>query len=82
MLEGSAGLDTPEPVESLVGRFVGANGVTILYSGAPTRFAQVHMGREVAKRTYLSSLRLLGSVGEPIKPPGMAVVHKVIGGER
>ena len=40
------------------------------------------MGREYPEKHDLSSLRLLGSVGEPINPKAWLWYHQVIGGER
>jgi acetyl-CoA synthetase len=57
-------------------------GVTILYT-APTAI-RTHMkwGPEHARRHDLSSLRLLGSVGEPINPEAWVWYHEHIGGGR
>ena len=57
-------------------------GVTILYC-APTAI-RTHMkwGAEHAGKHDLSSLRLLGTVGEPINPKAWLWYYKVIGGER
>ena len=57
-------------------------GVTILYT-APTAI-RTHMkwGDEHAGRHDLSSLRVLGSVGEPINPEAWIWYRRVIGGDR
>jgi acetyl-CoA synthetase len=57
-------------------------GVTILYT-APTAI-RTHMkwGPEHAQRHDLSSLRLLGSVGEPINPEAWVWYHENIGAGR
>jgi acetyl-CoA synthetase len=50
---------------------------------APTAIrACIKWGREHPEKHDLSSLRLLGSVGEPINPKAWVWYHKVIGGER
>jgi acetyl-CoA synthetase len=50
---------------------------------APTAIrACIKWGREYPERHDLSSLRLLGSVGEPINPKAWIWYHKVIGSER
>ena len=50
---------------------------------APTAIrACVKWGVEHPEKHDLSSLRLLGTVGEPINPKAWAWYHKVIGGER
>jgi acetyl-CoA synthetase len=57
-------------------------GVTILYA-APTAIRTfIKWGADIPERHDLSSLRLLGSVGEPINPKAWLWYHKVIGGER
>jgi len=56
--------------------------VTILYT-APTAIRTfTRWGDEWPARHDLSSLRLLGSVGEPINPEAWVWYHKVIGGGR
>jgi len=57
-------------------------GVTILYTAPTAIRAFMKWGVEYPERHDLSSLRLLGSVGEPINPKAWAWYHKVIGGER
>jgi acetyl-CoA synthetase len=57
-------------------------GVNSYYT-APTLIRSfVKMGEEYPKRHDLSSLRLLGTVGEPINPEAWLWYWKVIGGER
>jgi acetyl-CoA synthetase len=57
-------------------------GATILYA-APTAIRTfIKWGAEIPEKFGLSSLRLLGSVGEPINPKAWLWYHKVIGGER
>jgi acetyl-CoA synthetase len=55
---------------------------TILYA-APTAIRTfIKWGADIPGKSDLSSLRLLGSVGEPINPKAWLWYHKVIGGER
>jgi acetyl-CoA synthetase len=55
---------------------------TILYA-APTAIRTfIKWGADIPEKSDLSSLRLLGSVGEPINPKAWLWYHKVIGGER
>jgi acetyl-CoA synthetase len=55
---------------------------TILYA-APTAIRTfIKWGAEIPAKFDLSSLRLLGSVGEPINPKAWLWYHKVVGGER
>lgn len=57
-------------------------GVTIFYT-APTAIRMfMKMGEELPNARNLSSLRLLGTVGEPINPEAWMWYHKVIGGGR
>ncbi|MDQ1126750.1 acetyl-coenzyme A synthetase [Microbacterium sp. LKL04] len=72
--------DTPHP-----GRWweiVAKYGVTILYT-APTAIRSfMKLGRSIPEQHDLSSLRLLGSVGEPINPEAWMWYRHVIGGDR
>ncbi|PPG53238.1 acetate--CoA ligase [Rathayibacter sp. AY1E9] len=78
MYEGTP--DSPHP-----GRWweiVEKHGVTILYA-APTAIRSfMKLGRQIPQRFDLSSLRLLGSVGEPINPEAWVWYRDVIGGGR
>ncbi|GAA3913029.1 acetate--CoA ligase [Microbacterium invictum] len=69
--------DTPHP-----GRWweiVQKYGVTVLYT-APTAIRSfMKLGRKIPKQFDLSSLRLLGSVGEPINPEAWMWYRQVIG---
>jgi acetyl-CoA synthetase len=57
-------------------------GVTVFYT-APTAIRTfMRWGREHVDRYDLSTLRLLGTVGEPINPEAWIWYHKVIGGKR
>jgi acetyl-CoA synthetase len=56
--------------------------VTIFYTAPTAIRACIKWGPEYPARHDLSSLRLLGSVGEPINPKAWLWYHKVIGGER
>ncbi len=56
--------------------------VTILYCAPTAIRACIKWGAEWPRKHDLSSLRLLGSVGEPINPKAWLWYHKVIGGER
>jgi acetyl-CoA synthetase len=57
-------------------------GVTILYTAPTAIRACMKWGPAHPGRHDLSSLRLLGSVGEPINPKAWLWYWKVIGGER
>jgi acetyl-CoA synthetase len=57
-------------------------GVTIFYTAPTAIRACMKWGTEYPQRFDLSSLRLLGTVGEPINPKAWLWYHTVIGGER
>src|SRR5919202_1369688 len=57
-------------------------GVTILYTAPTAIRACIKWGDEYPEKHDLSSLRLLGSVGEPINPRAWEWYHKGISGER
>jgi acetyl-CoA synthetase len=57
-------------------------GVTIFYTAPTAIRACIKWGVEHPQRHDLSSLRLLGTVGEPINPKAWLWYWKVIGGER
>src|SRR5690606_39010803 len=50
---------------------------------APTAIrALMREGEEAVRKTDRSSIRVLGSVGEPINPEAWRWYHRVVGGER
>ncbi len=57
-------------------------GVTILYCAPTAIRACIKWGPQWPGEHDLSSLRLLGTVGEPINPKAWLWYHRVIGGER
>jgi len=57
-------------------------GVTIFYTAPTAIRACIKWGADYPRKFDLSSLRLLGSVGEPINPKAWLWYHKIIGGER
>ena len=70
----------PEP--DRMWQIVEEEGVTVFYT-APTAIRSfMKWGAEWPRRHDLSSLRLLGSVGEPINPDAWMWYHEVIGGRR
>ena len=58
------------------------HGVTILYTAPTAIRACIKWGVEYPNKHDLSSLRLLGTVGEPINPKAWLWYYEVIGGER
>jgi acetyl-CoA synthetase len=57
-------------------------GVTILYTAPTAIRAHMKWGPEHAEKHDLSSLRLLGSVGEPINPEAWIWYRRHVGGDR
>src|SRR3954468_10716998 len=57
-------------------------GVTIFYTSPTAIRAAIKWGAKYAQKHDLSSIRLLGSVGEPINPKAWLWYWKVIGGGR
>jgi len=78
MYEGAPDYPDKDVWWSLVERY----GVTIFYTAPTAIRACMKWGVEYPERHDLSSLRLLGSVGEPINPKAWLWYHKVIGAER
>ena len=67
------------------GRFwqmVERHKVSVFYTAPTAIRALMKLGDEVPAKSDLSSLRLLGTVGEPINPEAWMWYHRVIGGER
>jgi len=58
------------------------HGVNIFYTAPTAIRAFIKMGEHHPKARNLSSLRLLGTVGEPINPEAWMWYYRVIGGER
>jgi len=78
MYEGAPTTPGPDRFWDLIER----HGVSILYT-APTAIRTfIRLGDEHPKKHDLSSLRLLGTVGEPINPEAWMWYHEVIGGGR
>jgi len=63
-------------------KLIAEHGVTIFYTAPTAIRAAMKWGAEYPERHDLSSLRLLGTVGEPINPKAWAWYWKVIGGGR
>ncbi|HET6570559.1 MAG TPA: acetate--CoA ligase [Solirubrobacterales bacterium] len=78
MFEGAPDYPDKDVWWELIERY----GVTILYTAPTAIRACMKWGAEYPARHDLGSLRLLGSVGEPINPKAWLWYHKVIGGER
>src|SRR5215475_11512259 len=78
MYEGDPTWPAPDRFWEIIERW----RVTIFYT-APTAIRTfIRLGDEHPRRHDLSSLRLLGTVGEPINPEAWIWYHRVIGGRR
>ena len=67
------------------GRFwqiIDKHQVSIFYTAPTAIRALMSLGNELVENTSRSSLRLLGSVGEPINPEAWEWYHKVVGNEK
>ena len=67
------------------GRFwsiIERHGVSVLYTAPTAIRAFIRAGDDWPGKYDLSSLRLLGSVGEPINPEAWTWYHRVVGGNR
>jgi len=78
MYEGAPNWPEPDRFWTLIEEY----GITIFYTAPTAIRAFVRWGDEHPQRHDLSSLRLLGTVGEPINPEAWMWYHKVIGGGR
>ncbi|OLM19370.1 MULTISPECIES: acetate--CoA ligase [unclassified Pseudonocardia] len=72
--------DTPEPGRHF--EIIERYGVTVYYTAPTLVRTYMKWGEEVPARHDLSSLRLLGSVGEAINPEAWRWFHRVVGGGR
>lgn len=78
MYEGAPNFPEPDRFWRIVEKY----GVTILYTAPTAIRAFMKWGVEWPKRHDLSSLRLLGTVGEPINPEAWIWYYEVIGKKR
>src|SRR6266852_4345423 len=78
MYEGAP--NWPEP--DRFWRIIEQNRINILYTAPTAIRAFIRWGDQWVKKHDLSSLRLLGTVDEPINPEAWIWYHRMIGGER
>ncbi len=78
MYEGAPDYPQKDRLWEIVERY----GVTIFYTAPTAIRAFMKWGTDWPKRRNMSSLRLLGSVGEPINPEAWIWYHTFIGGKR
>ncbi|HEX3443281.1 MAG TPA: acetate--CoA ligase [Chthoniobacterales bacterium] len=70
------------PESDRIWKLIEEYGITVLYTAPTAIRAFVRWGDDFPNRHDLSSLRLLGTVGEPINPEAWMWYHRVIGGGR
>jgi acetyl-CoA synthetase len=78
MYEGAPDWPEKDRFWSIIERY----GVTVFYTAPTAIRAFMKWGTAWPGRRNMSSLRLIGSVGEPINPEAWVWYHKFIGGER
>ncbi|MGP1384129.1 MAG: acetate--CoA ligase [Thainema sp.] len=78
MYEGAPRPSNPGCMWDIVEKY----GVNIFYTAPTAIRAFIKMGDHLPNARDLSSLRVLGTVGEPINPEAWVWYHKVIGKER
>jgi len=78
MYEGAPDWPQKDRLWEIVERY----GVTVFYTAPTAIRAFMKWGTDWPRRRNMTSLRLLGSVGEPINPEAWIWYHKNIGGER
>ncbi|PCI37310.1 MAG: acetate--CoA ligase [Elusimicrobia bacterium] len=78
LYEGAPMHPGPDRFWSLIAKY----GITIFYTAPTAIRAFMRLGDSHPQKHDLSSLRLLGTVGEPINPKAWSWYHTVIGGGR
>jgi acetyl-CoA synthetase len=78
MYEGAPNFPYPNRWWSMIERY----GINILYTAPTAIRGLMRFGESWVNRHDLSSLRLLGSVGEPINPEAWKWYHRVVGKEK
>ncbi|MEX2534854.1 MAG: acetate--CoA ligase [Trueperaceae bacterium] len=78
MYEGAPTYPAPDRFWELIERY----GVTVFYTAPTAIRAFIKLGEEHPAQHDMSSLRLLGTVGEPINPEAWMWYRRVIGGDR
>ena len=78
MYEGAPTFPYPDRWWALIAKY----GITVFYTAPTAIRGLMRFGESWPKRHDLSTLRLLGSVGEPINPEAWKWYHRVIGKEK
>ncbi len=76
MFEGVARPSNPGCIWEIIEKY----GVSIFYTAPTAIRAWIKMGEHLPLSHNLASLRLLGTVGEPINPEAWMWYHRIIGG--
>lgn len=78
LYEGAPNYPYPDRWWKIVEKY----GINILYTSPTAIRSLMRFGDSWPNRNDITSLRLLGSVGEPISPEAWRWYHKIVGGER
>jgi acetyl-CoA synthetase len=78
MFEGVPNFPTPSRFWQIIDKYK----VSLFYTSPTAIRSLMREGDDFVKKTSRSSLRLLGSVGEPINPEAWAWYHDVVGDQR
>lgn len=78
MYEGAPNFPEPDRLWAIVEKY----RVNVFYTAPTAIRAFIKWGEQWPKKHDLSSLRLLGTVGEPINPEAWMWYHEIIGGTR
>ena len=78
MYEGAPRASNPGCTWDVIEKY----GVNVFYTAPTAIRAFIKMGEDLPNARDLSSLRLLGTVGEPINPEAWMWYHRIIGKER
>ncbi|MBW7915801.1 MAG: acetate--CoA ligase [Trueperaceae bacterium] len=78
MYEGNPTYPAPDRFWEMIERY----RVSVFYTAPTAIRAFIKLGREWPEKHDLSSLRLIGTVGEPINPEAWMWYRRVIGGDR
>jgi len=70
------------PNASRIWQIIDKHSINILYTAPTAIRALMREGEDPVKKTSRKSLRLLGSVGEPINPEAWLWYYKIVGDER
>ncbi len=78
MYEGAPNFPEPDRLWQIIDKY----GVTVFYTAPTAIRSSIKWGRDWPRKHRLTSLRLLGTVGEPINPEAWMWYHQEIGKQR